>query len=31
LGILIEFMCLKIDLIGISYNWVYWASCTKTC
>ena len=20
---LIEFVCLKIDLIGISYNWVY--------
>jgi len=24
-GYLIEFVCLKIDLIGISYNWVYWA------
>jgi len=24
-------MCLKIDLIGISYNWVYWAWDTKTC
>ena len=22
-GYLIEFVCLKIDLIGISYNWVY--------
>jgi len=30
-GILIEFVCLKIDLIGISYNWVYWAWDTKTC
>jgi len=28
---LIEFVCLKIDLIGISYNWVYWAWDTKTC
>jgi len=24
-GYLIEFVCLKIDLIGISYNWVYLA------
>jgi len=30
-GYLIEFMCLKIDLIGISYNGVYWAWDTKTC
>jgi len=30
-GYLIEFVCLKIDLIEISYNWVYWASDTKTC
>jgi len=22
-GYLIEFVCLKIDLIGISYNWVH--------
>ena len=22
-GYLIEFVCLKIDLIGISYDWVY--------
>jgi len=22
-GYVIEFLCLKIDLIGISYNWVY--------
>jgi len=22
-GYLIEFVCLKIDLTGISYNWVY--------
>jgi len=27
-GYLIEFV---IDLIGISYNWVYWAWDTKTC
>jgi len=31
MGILIEFLCLKIGLIEISYNWVYWASDTKTC
>jgi len=30
-GYLIEFVCLKIDLIGIFYNWVYWAWDTKTC
>jgi len=30
-GYLIEFVCLKIDLIGMSYNWVYWAWDTKTC
>jgi len=30
-GYLIVFVCLKIDLIGISYNWVYWAWDTKTC
>jgi len=29
-GYLIEFVCLKIDLIGISYYWVYWAWDTKT-
>jgi len=28
-GYLIEFVLLKIDLIGISYNWVYWAWDTK--
>jgi len=30
-GYLIEFVCLKIDLIGIYYNWVYWAWDSKTC
>jgi len=30
-GYLIEFVCLKIDLIGISYYWDYWAWDTKTC
>jgi len=30
-GFLIEFCSLKINLIGISYNWVYWAWDTKRC
>jgi len=30
-GYLIEFVCLKIDFIGIFYNWVYWTWDTKTC